>query len=219
MPFKYNPEVRDLGEFLFRSGTYPLYLLGDFDRPFARLTGLRASFSYGNAGLGANFDALALTEREIRPFWDISLAGIASAHFFKMIDIGAGADFAHLVPMDSRITTPDTNLTSYIIDSTEALDSSTGQPLGIWQYNYGHYTFKGTKLMMRATIDPFGTVRGKKSIVSDIVGKNGGKIYAEAAIIGLENYPANLTMNPVSNPFGYDKLKEKMPWMVGISMF
>ena len=218
MPYKYNPEVRELGEFLFRSGTYPLYLTGEFDRPFARLTGLRGSFNYGNEALGAKMDVLVLTERETRPFWDVSIAAVASAHFFKMIDVGAGVDFAHVIPMDSRLTTPQANVNSYILDSTEVIDSASGQPTGAWNYKYGYYSFKGTKLMLRATIDPFGMIRGKESTLSDIVGKNGGKIYAEGAIIGLENYPANLSISPVSNPYGYDKLKEKIPFMAGINI-
>jgi hypothetical protein len=53
MPYKYNPEARGLGEFLFKSGTYPFCLYTDFDRQFARLTGMRASISHDyNDGAG-----------------------------------------------------------------------------------------------------------------------------------------------------------------------
>jgi hypothetical protein len=219
MPYKYNPEVRELGEFLFRSGTYPFYLLGEFDRPFARLTGLRAGFTFGNDAFDAGIDLLALTERDIRPFWDISFAGIAAARFLKIFDVGAGVDFAHAIPMDDRVTTPDTADTRYaILDSTAVLDSATGLPTGAWDYTYANYTFKGVKLMVRATIDPFGIVRGRESVLHDIVGENGGKIYGEAAIIGIKNYPANLTMSLVTNPYGYDELKERMPFMLGVTL-
>ncbi|MBN1307219.1 MAG: hypothetical protein JXA18_04840 [Chitinispirillaceae bacterium] len=218
MPYKYNPEVRELGEFLFRSGTYPFYLLGDFDRPFARLTGLRAGFSFINDALGADIDVLALTEREIRPFWDVSFAAIAAVRFLKIIDVGAGVDFAHAIPVDDRLTTPETEANEYIIDSTAVTDPATGQPTGGWEYNYGYYSFKGIKLMARFTIDPFGIVRGGESLLNDIIGENGGKIYGETAIIGLENYPANLNVSMVSNPYGYDNLREKTPFMAGITI-
>ncbi|MBN1308619.1 MAG: hypothetical protein JXA18_11915 [Chitinispirillaceae bacterium] len=204
MPYKYSPEVRELGEFLFRSGTYPFYLLTDFDRPFARLTGLCAGFNYGNDPLDVRLDVLALTEREIRPFWDISLAAVLGVKLFKVIDIGAGIDMAHLFSVNSEVTTPETLSNHFYIynsDSTAIVDS-------------GYYTFRGTKVMARATVDPFGIVRGEKSVLRDIVGEHGGKIYGEIGIIGLKNYPTS----EMINPHGYDNLIERMPWMVGITL-
>jgi len=35
-PFKYNSDVKNLGEYLFRTGTYPQYILNEFDFPLAR---------------------------------------------------------------------------------------------------------------------------------------------------------------------------------------
>jgi hypothetical protein len=40
-PFKYNPDVRNLGEYLYRTGTYPPTMSNTFDFPLARLTGFR----------------------------------------------------------------------------------------------------------------------------------------------------------------------------------
>ena len=37
-PFKYNPDVRNLGEYLFRTGSYPPIMMSTFDFPLARLT-------------------------------------------------------------------------------------------------------------------------------------------------------------------------------------
>jgi len=204
MPYKYNPEARGLGEFLFRSGTYPFYLYTDFDRPFARLTGMRASVKYDKNFLGAKLDLLALTERETRPFWDLSFAAIGDISLFKIIDIGGGVDFAHAVAMDKSVTEPKDLSTEYYYnynaDSTHA--------------DTGHYTFAGTKVMARGTIDPFGPVRHTDgSFLKEIAGESGGKIYGEISIIGLENYPAN-----TKNPYGYDKRAEKMPYMFGISI-
>jgi hypothetical protein len=203
MPYKYNQEALGLGEYMFKSGTYPFYVYTDFDRPFARLTGMRAGFNYRNNGLGAKIDFLALTERETRPFWDLSFALIGDIALFKIADIGAGVDFAHAVAMDRNVTDPKDPFSKYFrynADSTH-IDS-------------GYYTFSGAKVMAHGSIDPFGTVRHDDgSILGSIAGENGGKIYGEIAIIGLENYPAN-----VDNPSGYDKLAEKMPYMFGITI-
>jgi hypothetical protein len=229
MPYKYNPEVRSLGEFMFRSGTYPLFLLGEFDRPFARVTGMRAGLKYRTDLFDAGVDAMALIEREIRPFNDISLAVMGGINFLKIIDIGAGADFSRAIPVNGKLTTPTSKPGSrYLIDSAEILDSA-GNPTGMWSYNYGFYTFKGTKLMARGTIDMVefagrvvGLLSGDGATAAgdlrEIAGRSGFKVYGEMAVIGLKNYPANQIADGAGNPKGYTKVSERMPWMVGISV-
>ena len=212
MPFKYNDQVRELGEFLFRSGTYPFYLQTDFDRPYSKLTGLKASLRAGDDMFGWRLDLLALTEREMRPFYDISLATVAGLSLFKMLDIGAGIDFAHAIPFNDKYTTPKTEG----FPPHPKIEMQYGVTLNsdLTIRDTGYYTFKGTKLMARMTVDPLGIVRGdKESIVSEIAGKDGGKLYGEMAAVGLESYPNNQY-----NLSGYDKLKEKMPWMLGFNI-
>jgi len=202
MPYKYNDEVRNLGEFLFRSGTYPLFLLGSFDRPFARLTGLRTSFSYGNDEVHFKGDILGLIEREIRPVNDLSLAVIGKVGFLKMLELGGGVDFARCVPMDMRMDEPRTGENMYWIYNSDSTHIDTG-----------YYSFGGTKVMAHATIDPFGMVRGSNSLLQSIVGENGGKIYGEYAIIGLKNYSSG-----PKNPRGYENAGERSPFMVGFTI-
>lgn len=202
MPYKYNDEARDLGEFLFRSGTYPLFVLGEFDRPFARLTGLRTSFNYGNDLLKFKCDVLGLIEREMRPLNDLSLAVLAKVNFMKMVELGGGVDFARCVPMDIRIDKPRVDQNSYMVYNSDSTRIDTG-----------YYSFKGTKVMAHATIDPFGMVRGTNSLLRSIVGKNGGKIYGEYAIIGLKNYPSG-----PKNPVGYKDITQRSPYMFGFNI-
>ena len=212
MPYKYSQDVRSLGEFLFRSGTYPFYLLGEFDRPFARITGARLGVSTGNDIFGWKFDWLVMTERQYRPFWDISIAAIAGFNVTKAAEFGAGVDFSHCIPMNSDITTPKggTGYSPYVLYNKDSTQTETGS-----------YTFKGTKLMAHASVDPFWMARGGSSILGEILGRSGGKIYGEIAVIGFEDYPANAefdTSITESNPYGYASLKEKSPWMVGITI-
>lgn len=204
-PYKYNPEVRDLGEYLFRTGTYPVYIINNFDMPSARLSGMCASLKLGNDLLKLKFDQLVLTEQQIRPFHDVTLASILSANIFKIADLGAGISFAHLFSVDKKVTTPEVSETKYLND-----DGDTA-----------YYTFKGTKLMFRTTIDPFGTVRENEGFLGDFVGSAGGKIYGELAMIGLKKYPNNIELSDSSNCtniYGYDKLNEKMPLMFGFTL-
>lgn len=205
MPYKYNPEVRNLGEFLFRSGTYPFYLVNNFNFPLARLSGMRLDFNYATDVIKVTFDQFILTERNNPPLNDISLASIVELDFMKVINIGMGIDFDRILPVDSRLTSP----------AGAKYVSSPGDT--------GLYTFQGTKAMARATIDPFGKTRGDYSITNELLGRNGGKIYGEVAIIGLKNYPASTekiegTQSDSINPWGYTNERERMPWMVGVNI-
>ena len=204
-PYKYNPEVRDLGEYLFRSGTYPVYLINNFDLPSARLSGLRYTLKYGSDAFGIKFDQLVLTEQQLRPFHDITLASILDVNVFKnILNLGAGISFAHLFSVDDSITTPRK------IPETMYLDNG----------DTAFYTFKGTKLMLRSTIDPFGALRHNEGFLGDFLGSYGGKIYGELAMIGIKNYPNSIINNDTANsynPYGYDKLNEKMPMMFGFT--
>lgn len=206
MPYKYNPEVRNLGEFLFRSGTYPFLLINNYDFPLARLSGLRLNYKYVHNQIKIAFDQLVLSERTLPPFYDISLASMVSVGWGKFIEWGAGVDFARVISVNSDLTTPKS--AKYAINPGDT----------------GYYTFKGTKVMSRLTVDPCAILRGDNgSIVSQICGENGGKMYGEIAVIGLKNYPASLVRTSIDprdamNQWGYTKISERMPWMVGINI-
>ncbi len=208
MPYKYNPQVRNLGEFLFRSGTYPFFLSNDFNFPLARLTGIRLNVNCCvNEDFSMRFDQFVLTEREFRPFNDISIASVLGINFRRMVDIGGGVDFTRAIPGDSRFTTPEYG--------GENFDSPRNQiRYEISPGDTGCYTFKGVKLMAHATIDPLRMFRDDKGTrVSEILGENGGKIYGEIALIGFKNYPVTS-----GNPYGYKERSERMPWMAGINI-
>ena len=204
MPYKYNPEVRNLGEFLFRSGTYPFFLINNFNFPLARLSGMRLNFNYASDILQVTFDQFILTERNNPPLNDISLASIVGLDFMKLANIGLGIDFDRIISVNSNLTTP------------KAAKYATAPG------DTGLYSFQGTKVMARATIDPFRTLRGGNgSFTNDLLGDNGGKFYGEVAIIGLKNYPASAVKIDGAdsiNPWGYTSIKERMPWMVGVNV-
>ncbi|MBN1308617.1 MAG: hypothetical protein JXA18_11905 [Chitinispirillaceae bacterium] len=202
MPYKYNPEVRNLGEFLFRSGTYPFFLINDFNFPLARLSGLRLNFVHNGERFGVRFDQFILTEREMPPMNDISLATVVNVTLYNIIDIGFGVDFARVITLNDNLTTP----------ASAVFEQSPGDT--------GRYTFRGTKLMARGTVDPFGRVRGTGSFLGDLAGEHGGKLYGEVAVVGLKNYPESTILFEQDrlNPWGYKKISERMPWMVGVNI-
>jgi hypothetical protein len=202
MPYKYNPEVRNLGEFLFRSGTYPFFLVNNFNLPLQRLSGLRLNYKYTAGTFDLTFDQFILTERNFAPLNDISLASVVGIDLMKMVSFGLGVDFDRIITLNSNLTTP-----------KQAKYVKTPGDTGL-------YTFKGTKVMARTTVDPFSMMRNRNaSFVNELLGNEGGKIYGEVAVIGLKDYPVSHEMIDGAdsiNLWGYTRIQERMPAMFGI---
>jgi hypothetical protein len=111
-----------------------------------------------------------------------------------MVDVGAGIQLYRCFSANDAITSPHNTKNQYI---------ENGDTL--------YYTFAGTKLMGRISFDP------KPLVGLDIFGKEDLKLYAEAAILGVKDYPAPLdTTN--GHSYGYDKLEEKIPVMFGFNV-
>jgi hypothetical protein len=202
-PFKYNPDARDLGEYLYRSGTYPAYLINDFDYPQARLAGLDVSSDL----FGWLHQDLLLTSSCERPPWfDLNLGYIANFDIAKILNIGVGGMYQSLVPADANLTSPKDQENLYV---KNAVTDSLGN---IVSGDTGYYTSAGLKAMARISFDP------KRIFCPScddftFLGKEGLKIYGEAAVLGWEDYPASQ-----ANPYGYDAFRNKTPRMVGINL-
>jgi len=222
-PYKYNSEVRNLGEYLFRSGAYPGYIdQGGFDAPFAQIAGIQATVNLFDRWRN---DLLLTSELWQPPYNDFSVTYLTDVSIVKKVfDIGGGIQFYRCFPVDPNQTQPKVmspmqpsfaapNYWGRTLDSI-GFDSATMSTIFDTTYG-GWYTYAGTKLMARFTFDP------KPLLGLDIFGAEDMKLYSEVAILGLKNYPANPNQDgntnlPV-NQFGYDKLIQKMPIMVGFN--
>jgi hypothetical protein len=184
-PYKYNPDVHNLGEYLYRTGTYPGFMISEFDFPLTRMTGFRASV---HPIEDLNFD-LMLTNDPIQlpPLGDWGVSLLGDYTLLKAFTFGGGVFFSHLLSVCEEYTTPrySTNISS--------IDSVT--------HDTTFYTFRGTKVMARLSIDP------KVFFDLPFLGRNDLKLYAEAAIIGLKNYKGY-----------YDTLSQRIPVMVGLNI-
>jgi hypothetical protein len=203
-PYKYNPDVKDLGEYLFRSGVYPAWLLGEFDFPKARLAGLRLGSTLFNS---LSQDLLFTFETDMPPFWDINAAWIADYDVLgaAIMHVGAGAMVRSLIPVDGELTTPRAIQNKY-------LTNISSLPDGTMQADTSYYTFKGLKLMARASIDPKRIF--KRSGDYRVFGAQDLMLYGEVAVLGVNDYPSD----PENNPFGYDTLAHKVPFMLGFNV-
>lgn len=192
--FKYNPDVRNLGEFLFRSATYPAYIKTDFDDIRAKLLGFKVSHDLNGC---FTHDLLFTSETVFYPAMDWSLAYLFNYDFLNtgFFNFGAGVSFAHLISVYDRgmVTTPRSDDNRFVKDG----DTS-------------YYSFKGNKLMLKASIDPLVFFR------PSFLGKNDLKVYAEALIVGWKSYP-DTTAKKIYNP-SYSDLWEKTIITFGVNL-
>ena len=180
-PYKYNPDARNLGEYLFRTNTYPLIVYSDFDYPQADLLGVRANVTLFDRLLSN--DLLLHSEVHGVPVQLWSVSDIVASHLFDIVNLSAGISFAHYLDVyqgNGYLTTwadrfygnpekLDPQNKVYYIDTYNGTDTS-------------YFSWKAIKAMFRFSFDP------KKFIPMDIFGKNDLKLYAEGDIIGIKNY-------------------------------
>lgn len=187
-PFKYDQQAANMGEYLFRTGTYPPFIINDFDDCRARLLGLRVSSAlFGNLQL----DGLFTSETYFNPLGDYSLSFLAGYKPGKFLDLGAGVSLSRLLPLDPRETT------------RGIVYSSDGSTPVIENGDTLRYTFQGTKLMARVSFDPKPFL---PEDIANLLGKQDGKLYGETAILGLKNYGK------------YNDIMKRWPCMIGFDI-
>jgi hypothetical protein len=255
-PYKVNPDARNLGEYLFRSGTYPGYLWTGgwtiLNTAYYGANGINGAFSFLDGKL--KIDANIFMERDIEPNLDLSPSIVVGYNQNGWFDVGGGAVFSHFIPSNSKKVTPKVRDNAYYYDAArkrymplpqneftkpglvyyqpgdsrndtmvvDTTDPRYGTTLsatdprfkegeqnkyisaaenGIPGNQLDYYTYKGIKLMARASVNPF------MFLEPGILEEGAGKLYAEVALLGVEDYP-----------FYYEKKIERMPVMFGFNI-
>jgi hypothetical protein len=214
MPYKYNNSVKNLGEYLFRSGCHPAYVVTSFDNAYATLTGFRLSSTMFNQ---LSLDLFLTTETVFLPTLDWSVSLLAGYNPIPGLEFGAGVMFHRLFPVDSTRERPSNPKTSDF--TTNGYQTSDGDT--------GYFSFAGTKVMARFSFDP-------KEVFEDVFpdglfGKEDGKIYAEAAVLGVKSITAyGRLLDTNGMPIGgglivdssknfYSDITQRIPVMVGFN--
>ncbi len=116
-PYKYNPDAKNLGEYIFRTQAYPTLVYGgswNTIQPGGAYTDIWGANFRMNALEGAlKQDILATFSVDIAPLYDVSLSYIASLKIGSVLELGAGINFNRILPNRPSITTPKEDESTY----------------------------------------------------------------------------------------------------------
>jgi hypothetical protein len=209
--YKYNPDAKNLGEYMFRTWTYPNVIttggLEFINSAGTQLTGLAAITRVG----GLKNELMLTVETDRPPVFGLSLTDIVSYDVGGILEVGAGFMFNNFYNPDPDQVTPKDPRNSYY-----TLSDGRKVARGVYEYEVqnglldpnvvsisdtNHYTFAGQKAMVRAALN-LGALLPVPGI-----GPNDFKLYGEAILLGLKNYPTY-----------YEKLADRAVYMAGLNL-
>ncbi|MCD6025375.1 MAG: hypothetical protein K0Q91_2291 [Fibrobacteria bacterium] len=104
--YKYNEYSKNLGEYAFRTGTYPGWIstggITYVGVNSAQVTGFRLSQGFG----AFTHELLATLETEVIPTYDLSLTYMAKYNWNNVVKLGGGVQLARLLPAVPSRTNP-----------------------------------------------------------------------------------------------------------------
>jgi len=249
--YKYNRDASNLGEFLFRSGAYPGYVISGgqwladnesvrfVDNTSVPLQALRAAYASGN--LSADF--FLITETSMPSLYDLSAAAVAKYRTpGGLLEVGAGLNYKHLIPVKPSLTTRHHPTNAYFekdgktYSANDAIylessnfyrrraledpahatdynaradaDKATADSVRSWVENaaadnihMSYFTQSGLIAMVLASLDL------KKLFPSESLREPDLRLYFEAAILGVKDYPVF-----------YTDISQRIPIMAGLNL-
>jgi hypothetical protein len=201
---KYSEAV-DLGEYLYRSGTYPGVLVSGgwsyINSASYMAQGLHLTVPLLDGKLKNDFTLFM--ERDLEPTNDLTPGYVVSYKPFSFLELGAGAVWSHAISFEpKRLARKDpANQYSKASGLPTAIDTATAANTcnGGNASDCGYYTFKGWKTMGRVSLD--------LGNLLDLKGAGDFKVYSEVALLGVEDQPVY-----------FESMSERMPIMGGITI-
>jgi hypothetical protein len=191
---KYNPDATNLGEYLFRSTAYPQFLVSGFEvADKVKLLGAQFTLELFKGKLTQDF--FLTQEHDVYPIYDFTLSYLARLSPLRFIDVQAGVSWAHAISVDEGRTTP---------GSVPGAFDAPGEDFYVRHVDGEdtiNYSFRGVKAMARLALDI------KSLFPTDIFGPRDLRLYAEAAVLGIQDYPGF-----------YDSLYQRIPVMIGFTV-
>jgi hypothetical protein len=211
---KYNPDAKNLGEYLYRSGAYPGYL---FTTEGWLLMNRASHYSHGamfsvtqlDGALRHNLSLLMQTT--YYPVGDFS-PGYDVSYKSKWVELGGGAVFHHYLPLRPSALVPKEGENTLIRmpTGTDSLGDTTwyvGPNFDNVNLNdpgvetLHRWTHKGIKVMGRGALNLNHLLPAESRNPEDL------RVFAEVAVLGWEN-----------QPLYYEERSERMPVMFGMNV-
>ena len=198
--YKYS-EAFDLGEYLYRSGTYPgLLVSGGWSYiNAASYMAQGARLTVPLFGGKVSNDFTLFMERDLEPTNDLSPGYLLKIKPIPALEIGGGVVWSHAISFNGARLDPKQSANEYSLATGHPSENNGGSPAD--SCPCGYWTFKGFKTMGRISLD-IGQLFN-----SDLIHPGDFKLYSEIALLGVED-----------QPFFYNKKSERMPMMAGIDI-
>jgi hypothetical protein len=210
-PYKYNPDAKNLGEYLYRSGTYPGFLMTTegwllMNRASNYSHGAMLTLTQLNGALRHNFSLFM--ETVYFPIGDFS-PGYDVSYTSKWFEVGGGAMFHHYLPLKPSALTPKTDENTYVRQTNAAGDTVIYEGPNVSGIDPNdpnvevlhRWTHKGIKVMGRAALNLNHLLPPDRRNPEDL------RLFTEVAVLGWED-----------QPFYYEKRSERMPIMFGVNV-
>jgi hypothetical protein len=218
-PYKYDANIKNLGLYLIRGAVYPGLLVSGFEAKemlnTANMLGARMEHKRGSF----TQDVVLTSETDLKPYYDFSILYVTAWKPARALELGAGINCYHCLPVRPGATSPsgkdgfdpasrDETAKQphpfdyiYAVPVDSAVIPRAGLPDSI-AYTYTWASHQGVKLMFRFAFDP-------RALFPDDspLGKNDLRLYGEAAVIGVKDYPGI-----------YDDIRERIPVMLGFNL-
>lgn len=217
-PYKYNPDAINLGEYLYRSGTYPGIVRSSdgfhlMEHARFEAYGLHARVEQSDAW---RHDFNLFSEATTYPVGDLTPAYEITFRKSRF-EIGTGIAYNRLISFAPRLIRPKTLENAYVqVDSAASgapvySGPFAAAPAGVLsalesgdpalRYTANYWTQRGIKAMARASLDLGFLLPEKRRGPEDL------RIFAEAAVLGWED-----------QVYYYENRRERIPIMAGMNL-
>jgi hypothetical protein len=212
--YKYNPDAKNLGEYMFRTWVYPsIVYTGGLEVVNSAMTQLSGIELNTKVGIFSN-SFLVTLQTDHAPIFGLNAADLFSVKL-GILTLGGGFMFENFYHPDSRVLESHADANKWVkVAGGDSL--AAGTELAFKEFtdrrssfrqgpdtlvvDSGYYSFAGQKVMVQASLD-LGFL-----IPEDLRSERDMRLYFETILLGVKNYPTY-----------YNKISERMVTLVGFN--
>ncbi len=207
-PFKYNEDAKNLGEYMFRTYSYPTVIytggLVVLNTAGVQLNGVDANTKIA----GLNNDLMVTIKTDQAPSGALSLTDIFSYSIKNVFTLGGGYQFDNFYDATGLVNG---NYNSrgianyYVLSDGSVVYGTLPAADSSLLVSSGHYTFAGQKAMGRASLDLGNLI--SSFIPNSFLTDKQFRLYGEVIAMGIKDYPGY-----------YQKLSDRIAYMYGLNI-